>query len=118
MSPQNVVRAPSKLPQQKLVIDGYAAIMTAFTAAKQRGAIPKGRILSEMIYSSDWSVPPLMDDEKYLQYKLLTGYSTDDMLIPLICYTLETECGEKQLLPAITQNPQTGHNIVRLIARS
>lgn len=97
-----------------LVEAGYRAILGEFNAAKQRGVISTGRLLSEMITSPSWTPPPLLTSEKLVEYRRLTGQHEPYDILAMLWYVVEHVCGETRLVPSIKIDRATGHLVVML----
>lgn len=98
-----------------LVESGYRAILAEFTVAKQRGVIPSGRLLSEMITSTAWTPPPLLTSEKFARFCNLTRQYMPTGILTTIWNIVLHFCGEQRLVPSITIEHKTGHVVVALM---
>ena len=99
----------------KLVKSGYRAIQQELDGIKKSGNVSKSMQLFEMATSTEWSLPPLLNDQKLAEFCALAGVDTPYSILSHIWYILESGCHELRLAPALKIQRETGHVVVMLV---
>lgn len=99
----------------KLVVDGYNAILAALAEAKKIGRLPRGKLLVEVVHSSSWTIPNLMDTVEFERFQEFSVKYMPEGVLRAIWHILKESCGETQLIPAVSLNTSNGMPVVKLV---
>ena len=99
-----------------MVVGGYYTIMAEFKQAKERGLIPKGRMITEMIGSSSWHTPDLLTASQFEAFQDETTLSDVTEVMHAIRFILTSICNERRLTPTVVMDLKTEALYVQLRA--
>lgn len=99
-----------------MVVGGYYTIMAEFKQAKERGLIPKGRMITEMIGSSSWHTPDLLTASQFEAFQEETTLSDVTEVMHAIRFILTSICNERRLTPTVVMDLKTEALYVQLRA--
>jgi hypothetical protein len=99
-----------------MVVGGYYTILAAFKQAKERGLIPKGRMITEMIGSSRWHMPDLLTAAQFEAFQDETTLSNVTEVMHAIRFILKSICDERRLMPSVVMDLKTEALYVQLRA--
>ncbi len=102
-------RAASDIVQR-----GYSGVCAAFRSAKDRGVVPRGRVLVEMMTSGDWTSPPLLSNERLGEFCKFTNQYLPEDILATIWFILEHTCEEQRLIPALKIDRTSGLMVVTM----